>query len=134
MTAPTVPDGRYGPPATAASRRRALLGVVALAVLGLTVLAWVAMRTVNPAVSWRDVGFELDGDRAVTVVFDVIRADPSVPVVCRLEALNVHYAQVGVLMVDVAPGDRGAQRERAVVATNEEATTGIVQSCWVAQE
>ncbi|MCV2396382.1 DUF4307 domain-containing protein [Actinotalea sp. M2MS4P-6] len=134
MTAPTVPEGRYGRPATPGRRRRAVLGVAALAVAGLAVLGWVISNTANPAVSWRDVGFEVDGSRAVTVTFDVMRADPSVPVQCRVQALNIHYAQVGVVTVDVEPGELSAQRERVEIATTEEAVTGVVHSCWVTQE
>ncbi len=134
MTTPAPPEGRYGPPVTRASRRRAVAGMVVLAAVGLAVLGWLGLHQANPAVTWRDVGFVVDGDRAVTVTFDVIRADPSVPVRCRVQALNIHYGQVGVVEVDVAPGDLGAQRERVEIATTEAAVTGLVESCWVDSE
>ncbi|HMO10604.1 MAG TPA: DUF4307 domain-containing protein, partial [Actinotalea sp.] len=68
---------------------------------------------------------------SVEVAFDVIRADPAVPVACRITALNRHYAEVGVVVVEIGPGQRGAERQRVEVATAEEATTGVVDSCWV---
>lgn len=134
MTTSALPEGRYGRPATPARRRRAVAGIVALAVAGVALVVWLGLHQANPAVTWRDVGFVVDGDRAVTVSFDVIRADPSVPVQCRVHALNIHYAQVGAVTVDVAPGELGAQRERVEIATTEAAVTGLVDICWVQEE
>lgn len=126
-----LPAGRYGPLPSTQRRRRTTAALAGAGLLLVAVVVWLGLRTANPAVTWKDVGFEVHDDQRVTVVFDVIRADPSVPVVCRVQALNAHYGQVGVVSVEIGPGERGAQRERVEVATSELAVTGLVDACQV---
>lgn len=126
-----LPVGRYGPP-PGTGRRRAVIGIAALAVVATAVVAWLGFGTMTKPVTWKDVGYDVVSDGEVEIVFDVVRRDPGAAVQCRVQALNRHYAQVGVVTVPVAPGDRAAQRERVTVATTERAVTGLVESCWVA--
>ncbi|MDO8106846.1 DUF4307 domain-containing protein [Isoptericola sp. b441] len=134
MSAPAPPEGRYGPAPSARRRRWSALAIAGLAVVGVAFVVWLGLINANPAVSWKDVGFSVDGNSSVSVTFDVMRADPSVPAQCRVQALNAHFAQVGVVTVDIPPGERGAQRHHVEVATSEEATTGVVDRCWVTSE
>lgn len=134
MSAPAPPEGRYGPVPTARRRRWTVAAIAAGAAVGVAFVVWLGLLNANPPVSWKDVGFSVDGDSSVEVQFDVMRADPSVPVQCRIQALNRYYAQVGVVTVDIGPGRLGAQRESAMVATSEEAVTGVVESCWVVEQ
>jgi len=85
-------------------------------------------------VDWDDVGFRVDGDAQVEVTFDVVRADPSRPATCRVEALNQSYAQVGVRTVEVAPSEHRRVRLTVPVATSETAVTGTVSSCRLVDE
>jgi hypothetical protein len=131
MTAAAPPEGRYGPAPTPGRRRRTVIALAAVGAVGVAVTVWLGLNVASQPVTWRDVGFVVHGSSSVDVTFDVMRTDPSVPVQCQVQALNVHFAQVGVVVVDVAPGDLGSQRETAQVATSEEATTGVVHRCWV---
>ncbi|HEY3436435.1 MAG TPA: DUF4307 domain-containing protein [Actinotalea sp.] len=126
-----APAGRYGRPASAQRRRRAVLGLWALGLAALSAAVWLGLRTGNEPVTWQDVGFTLDGSSQVEVVFDVIRPDPSVPVRCRLQALNHQYGEVGALDVDVAASTSTTVRLRSTLAISEAAVTGIVDRCWV---
>jgi hypothetical protein len=132
MTEPTtVPVGRYGPAPDPGARRRRVLGLWAAGVVGLAVVVWLGLIAAAAPVTWKDVGFTITSAGEVEIAFDVIRADPSAPVQCRVQALNDTYAQVGVRTVDVPPADRRAVRQRAVIATSELATTAVVDRCWV---
>ncbi len=124
------PPGRYGPqraPRTGLVRALAVAGI--LAGLGLT--AWLGLRVGQVPVEWRDVAFRIEGDELVEVTFDVIRTDPARPAACRVDALNEAHAQVGVVTVDVPPGDHHQVRLTTQVRTSERAVTGTVTSCRV---
>lgn len=101
-----------------------------LGALGLAATVWIGLGLASDPVSWQDVGFRISGD-TIDVTYDVIRTDPSVPVRCRLEALNVGHAQVGVVTVDVPPGTESSLRMTTTVRTSEEPVTGVVDTCWV---
>ncbi|MBX9247055.1 DUF4307 domain-containing protein [Actinotalea ferrariae] len=126
---PSPPAGRYGPePRPGAARVRTAL--VALLAAGAVALAvWIGLGAGSAPVSWKDVGFTVQ-DGSVDVTFDVIRPDPSVAVECRLQALSQQHAQVGVVVVAVAPAEDRVQRLRSTVAVSEPAVTGVVESCW----
>lgn len=127
---PGVPADRYGRPAGAGSRRRIVIVLWALGLVGLAVVVWLGLGMARTPVTWQDVGFRIE-DESVEVVFDVIRVDPQVPVRCRLEALSVRHAQVGVVTVDVPPGTDLAVRSVATIRISEPAVTGVVDTCWV---
>lgn len=127
---PTPPPGRYGRAPTPGDHRRTVVLLWALGGATLAVAVWLGLGAAQTPVTWKDVGFTL-GEGRVEVVYDVIRTDASVAVQCRLEALNQAHAQVGVLVVDVAPGQDRVTRLRSVVAVSEPAVTGVVESCWV---
>jgi len=126
-----VPLGRYGPPIDASSRRRRTVAISAVGVAGLALVIWLGLLAAGTPLSWKDVGFTVSGSGQVEIAFDVIRSDPGTAVQCRVQALNEHYAQVGVVTVDIPAGERKAERQRAVIATSELATTAVVDRCWV---
>lgn len=133
---PSLPDlarDRYGrrPPW---SRRRALAAAgVALAV-AVAWLAWVAVRTGSPEISWQDVGFRVLSDGAAQVTFDVTfaaRVAPARTAVCTLQAQNVLHTEVGRLDVAVGPAADRRQRITRRLATSEQATSARVETCAV---
>lgn len=127
-----VPVDRYGGPPDPRTRRRGVVALWVVGVVGTVAAAWIGYSMAAGPVSWQDVGFRVDGDARVEVVYDVSRPDPSVPVRCTLEALNEQYAQVGVVTVDVPPAADRTVRRSDVVRTSELAVTGIVKGCTAA--
>lgn len=137
MAVPTPtspPAGRYGTEPTPGSRRRSVLTLWALGIALLAVTVWFGLGAARTPVTWQDVGFVLDGADQVDVTYTVSRIDPSVPVQCRVHALNVRYGQVGVRTVDVGPSAERTVRLTTTIATSEDAVTGIVDSCWVTED
>ncbi len=135
MTGPVTgaPAGRYGRAPRPGARRRRVVALWALAAAGLAVAVWLGLGAARTPVNWQDVGFTLNGSESVEVVFEVSRIDPSVPVECRLQALNHQHAQVGVRTVSLPPSDEPVHRLSAVVDTSEAAVTGLVDRCWVVE-
>lgn len=135
MTGPVadVPVGRYGPAPRRGARRRRAMTLWLLGLAGLAMALWIGLGAARTPVNWQDVGFRIDGAESVEVVFEVSRIDPSVPVECRLQALNQQHAQVGVRTVALRASTQTVHRLSAVVATSEEAVTGVVDRCWVVE-
>jgi len=127
------PAGRYGPEPTARSARRARIGIVAAAVVGLAVVVWIGLSMAGKPVSFKDVGFHVDGSRSVDVTFEVTKPKEST-VTCTLTALSESYAEVGVRTVEVGPADTATRRVTATVQTTELAVTGIVDSCALVED
>lgn len=130
-TATRPPVGRYGPEPGPLARRRRVVALWGLGAIGLGATVWMGLGMAATPVTWQDVGFRIDGDAQVEVTYDVVRLDPSAPVECRLQALSVRHAQVGVVTVEVPPGDDAVVRQTTTIRTSEQAVTGVVDSCWV---
>jgi hypothetical protein len=128
VTALQPPPGRYGPSPTASSRRRRRLGLIAVAVVGLAVAVWIALNVAGQPVSWKDVGFHVEGPRATDVTFEVTKPAEAT-VTCLVKALSESYAEVGVRIVTVGPADQASQRVTATVQTTELAVSGTVDRC-----
>lgn len=124
------PAGRYGPEPDERTRRLRVLALWSVGVLGVAGVIWMGLGMARTPVTWQDVGFRIDGN-TIDVTYDVIRIDPAVGVACRLEALNVRHAQVGVVTIDVPPGTSTVTRSTTMIRTSEEPVTGVVDSCWV---
>ena len=135
MTEPATrpPAGRYGPEPTARSARRGRVGIVVAAVVGLAVVVWVGLAMASTPVTFKDVGFSVDGSRSVDVTFEVTKPREST-VACTVTALSESYAEVGVRTVEVGPADTATRRVTATVQTTELAVTGIVDSCELVED
>jgi hypothetical protein len=132
----TALDERYGR-RPGGRRGRVLLAVFAVVLVVLAVAwgAWVSQTVTDRPLTWQDVGFEVTGDTAVRVTFDV-RFDGGLPddaqAVCTVRALNQVMAEVGLRDVSVGPASRGAVRATVEIPTSERAVTGLVKECAVA--
>lgn len=126
--APRPPVGRYGPEPTDATRRLQRVGLAALVVVAMVVLAWVGSGVLRDPVQWRDVGYKVEGPDATRVTFDVT-SDVGTAATCRVVALSSSYAQVGVLDVTVPSADHRTRRTTVTVPTVELAVTGVVEGC-----
>ena len=136
MTEPSAtrpPAGRYGPEPTARSARRGRIGIVVAAVVGIAVVVWIGLAMAGQPVSYKDVGYHVDGSRSVDVTFEVTKPKEST-VTCTVTALSESYAEVGVRTVEVGPADSATRRVTVPVQTTELAVTGIVESCELVED
>ena len=136
MTEPPAtrpPAGRYGPEPTARSARRGRIGIVVAAVVGIAVVVWIGLAMAGQPVSYKDVGYHVDGSRSVDVTFEVTKPKEST-VTCTVTALSESYAEVGVRTVEVGPADSATRRVTVPVQTTELAVTGIVDSCALVED
>ena len=128
MTTATELDERYG-----RTRRRRLpwiiAGAIALVVIG--AFAWMTVAQSMSSVDADDLGFELVDEHAVDVRFQVTGVQGK-DVVCVLEALDEEFGVVGWKVVELPATDRHSQTRSERIPTVAEATTGLVNTCWVA--
>ncbi|MGA8210748.1 MAG: DUF4307 domain-containing protein [Nocardioidaceae bacterium] len=128
MSAP-APDlaRRYGGP----SGRPGLLlvaAVVVVATAALGWLAWVALSHGRPAVSSQLIGFEVQGEHAVTASYTVVRRDPAAAASCLLRALAADHSVVGEVTVSV-PGGPTVTPVESRLRTERRATSVDLVGC-----
>ena len=128
MTTALELDERYGRP-----RRRALLWIIGiiLAVAVVAVAGWMTVSQSMNSVDADDLGYEVVDEHTVTVRFQVTGGQGK-DVACALEALDEEFGIVGWKIVEIPASDEHLQQVSAAVPTVSEATTGLVNSCWVA--
>jgi len=121
-------DERYG-----RTRRRRLPwiigGAVALVVIG--AFSWMTVSQSIASVDADDLGFTLVDEYSVDVSFQVTGVQGK-DVVCALEALDEEFGVVGWKIVEIAAGDSHSQAVSVTIPTVAQATTGLVNTCWVA--
>jgi len=121
-------DARYG----RTGRRRLpwiIAGAVALLLLG--AFSWMTVAQSMGSVDADDLGFELVDEHSVNVSFQVTGVQGK-DVVCAVEALDEEFGVVGWKIVEIPAGDSHSQARSVTVPTVAEATTGLVNTCWVA--
>ncbi|GAB2691218.1 DUF4307 domain-containing protein [Thalassiella azotivora] len=119
---------RYGDASPPWHRTLARTGAVVAGAVALAWVVWAGIGLGDRDVVHDDVGFAVLSSSEVRVTFDVTK-DEDATVRCRLEALNAQYAVVGVADVEVGPASSRTVRTTTVVATQERAVTGLVESC-----
>lgn len=136
MTAPQLPEGRYGRrPSHPAPRwvQPLLLGLVVLAGVGVAVLGY--RNLADQPIEGRRLGFSLhdgseptDRGHAVTLRFEVARDDPGRPGVCIVRARSLDGSETGRREVYVpAAQDRIALT--TVIKTSRPPVTAEVYAC-----
>lgn len=129
MTTKTELDERYGRTRPARTRLAwAAVAVAAVSVVGY--LGWTTVSGTMNDVGVDDLGFEVRGEHEIEVAFQ-FTAPPGRDVACVLEALDEDFGIVGWSVVRYPAGEGHAQQHAEVVPTVAEATTGLVNSCWV---
>ncbi|WP_223626169.1 DUF4307 domain-containing protein [Microbacterium sp. EST19A] len=128
MTTAEELDERYGRTRT---RRTPwiIAGIVALLVVG--AFGWMIVAQSMSSVDADDLGFELVDEHTVDVRFQVSGVQGK-DVVCVVEALDEEFGVVGWKVVEIPAGDSHTQAMSTVVPTVSAATTGLVNTCWVA--
>ncbi|WP_426184274.1 DUF4307 domain-containing protein [Microbacterium sp. TWP3-1-2b2] len=128
MTTALELDERYG----RGRRRRTswiIGGVIALVVI--VIASWMTVSQSVNAVDADDLSYELVDEHTVTVRFQVT-APQGRDIACAVEALDEEFGVVGWKIVELPATDSHMQQLTATVPTVAEATTGLVNSCWVA--
>lgn len=128
MTTARDLDARYG----RTGRRRLpwiIAGAVALLLVG--AFSWMTVAQSMGSVDADDLGFELVDEHSVNVSFQVTGVQGK-DVVCAVEALDEEFGVVGWKIVEIPAGESHSQARSVTVPTVAEATTGLVNTCWVA--
>ncbi|WP_067198060.1 DUF4307 domain-containing protein [Microbacterium sp. XT11] len=128
MTTAQELDDRYG---RTRRRRAPWIAAAVVAVLAVGAFGWMTVTTQMNAVDADDLGFDLVDEHTVDVRFQVTGVQGK-DVVCIVEALDEEFGVVGWKVVEVPAGDRHSQAVSATIPTVSAATTGLVNTCWVA--
>ena len=129
MTTQDMLDERYG--RTRSPARRWVVGVaVALGVAVVALFGWFTVSGALDAVDVDTTGFEVVDEHTVSVSFQVT-APPGRAIACAIEAQDEEHGVVGWRVVEIPAAEAHAQALREVIPTTAEATTGLVNSCWV---
>jgi hypothetical protein len=125
-------DSRYG--RTPERQRRTRL-IAILAGLGVLVVVtawvlWVGLLGPSASLGSRDLGYQLDGDSAIEVRYEVTM-DAGQTASCALEALNSDFGIVGWKVVDIPVSQKTTRQFRETLRTSEPAVTGLIYRCWL---
>lgn len=128
MTTSQHLDERYG-----RVRRGRLPWVIGglVAVIAIVIGGWITVRSSIDAVDITDLGFHVADEHSVTIDFQIV-APHDRPVYCALEALDEEFGIVGWRIVEYSPSESRARAFTERIPTVAEATTGLVNTCWVA--
>jgi hypothetical protein len=121
-------DERYG-----RTRRRRLPWIIggAVALLVVVAFSWMTVAQSMASVDADDLGFVLVDEHSVELSFQVTGVQGK-DVVCAVEALDEEFGVVGWKIVEIAAGESHSQARKVTIPTVAEATTGLVNTCWVA--
>jgi hypothetical protein len=122
-------DERYGR-GRSASRRWAIFGGLAAAVVAVVLFAWMTVANSLNAVSAETTGFEVTSGHEVSLRFQV-SAPAGRSIACALEAQDEQHGVVGWRVVEYPASDMPVRAFQESLPTAAEATTGLVNACWV---
>lgn len=128
MTTTQHLDERYG--RTRRGRLPWVIGAI-VAVLAVGIAGWLTVRGSMDSIDITDLGFEVVDEHSVTIDFQIV-APHDRPVYCALEALDEEFGIVGWRIVEYSPSETRARAFTESIPTVAEATTGLVNTCWVA--
>lgn len=126
-TTPEELDERYG--RGKKGRLPWVLGGIAAAA-AVIIASWVTVSGSMDDVAIADLGFEVTDATSVTVAFQ-FSPPRDRPVFCVLEALDEEFGVVGWRVVEYPASSEHTRAFREQIPTVAEATTGLVNSCWV---
>ncbi|WP_295014853.1 DUF4307 domain-containing protein [uncultured Microbacterium sp.] len=127
MTTPSQLDERYG---RGPRRRLPIVIGVAVAVAVVALFGFWTYQGSADAVDVTGRGFQLTDPHTVTVSFQ-ISAPTQRPVHCILEAQDEEFGIVGWKVITLPASTQRARAFTERIPVVGEATTGLVNSCWV---
>lgn len=128
-TTQDILDERYGR-TRSASRRWAILAGVSVAVIAVGLFAWMTVANSMNAVSAETTGFEVVDGHTVSLRFQV-SAPAGRSIACALEAQDEEHGVVGWRIVEYPGSEMHVRAFHEQIPTTAEATTGLVNACWV---
>ncbi|HWM16566.1 MAG TPA: DUF4307 domain-containing protein [Microbacterium sp.] len=129
MTTQDMLDERYG--RTSSPRRRWVIGIViAVAAIAVGLFAWMTVGSTLDDVDADTTGFTVTDPRSITVAFQ-FTAPEGRTVACALEAQDEEHGVVGWKIVEYPASELRTRAFNETIPTTAEATTGLVNSCWV---
>lgn len=130
MTTQQMLDERYGRTRSPHARIWAwIVGVIVTVLVG-ALLVWMAWGSTAGAVDADATGYQVVDARTVTLEFQVT-ATVGDGVVCVLEADDEDHGVVGWKVVHLAASTKHTTAYSETIPTVAEATTGLVNTCWV---
>jgi hypothetical protein len=122
-------DDRYG---RGWSRGRVVAAVVGggIALVAVALFAWMTVSSALDAVDSDTTGFQVVDQHSVMLDFQ-ISAPAGRSVACAIEAQDEQHGVVGWRVVEYPGSELHARAFHEVIPTTAEATTGLVNSCWV---
>lgn len=128
MTTAHELDERYG--RTRRRRTPWIIGIAAAAVV-VGAFGWMTVSQSMSSVDADDLGFDLVDEHTVDVRFQVSGVQGK-DVVCVVEALDEEFGVVGWKVIEIPGDDEHTKALSASIPTVAAATTGLVNTCWVA--
>ena len=131
MTTQEMLDERYGR-RTRSRRSRVTTWVVTIVLVAAAVgvVSWLTFANSASSVDSDTTGFTVDDARSVSLRFQ-ITAPVGSTVSCVLEADDEDHGIVGWKVVRYAASTTHTMARAEVIPTVGEATTGLVNTCWV---
>lgn len=118
------------PPRDARRQRGWVVGGVLFALAILAFVVWAGVGNSKDAVSFRDLGYNVDSAAQVTSVWEVTKPKDRA-VTCEVRALDKRYGVVGRQQVQIPAGQETVVT-KTVLRTTALAVTGTVRSCELA--
>lgn len=137
LPASTSLANRYGSQkrALGGKTKRNIIVAVLLVVIGL--LFWVATSSSQSSVSFKDLGYTTTDATQSEVNFQVTK-NPGATAKCAVKAMDSKFAVVGWKVVEIGPngpkdGTEGGKTtaHRTVLHTESEAVSAVVDNCWI---
>ena len=122
-------DERYGR-GRSPGRRWAIIVGATVAIVAVGLFGWMTFVNAASAVDADTTGFEVIDEHSVALSFQ-ISAPLGRSVACAIEAQDEEHGVVGWRIVEYPGSDLHSRALREVIPTTAEATTGLVNSCWV---
>jgi len=117
---------RYGEAKRPNKRRNQVLAWGAVVVATLTA-GWVGFLNWSP-ITTTDIGFRVVSDWQTEVDFE-LQMPAGSEALCRIEALNNAFTQVGYVEIELGPFDQAITRHTVSLNTYQKAVTGLVDEC-----